>query len=226
MKKKIACFGCSITGGVYLGKEPRESWPLQLSYRLPNVEIYNFGLQGTSVLYTINMIERVKDTLNPDLIITQIANPVRLTFYDFDFQFHPYKDLSKMSNNYYAIPYDIKGVYPINGIVGKKEKKEIYSNKEKLIRYEILENLYKYLDDVNHFDVEYKTFALRIKSLSNFCFISKQPIRQINGLQEIPCIEKELGTENFLKFVVDKAYHFGETGTKWIAEWVMSHCNL
>ena len=224
-KKIVACFGCSITGGVYNGQEPRESWPLQLSLSRPDLIVYNFGLQGSSVLYTINMIEQAKKQLNPDLIIAQIANPVRITFYSPDFKLNVKRDLLKISENYHVIPANTDGIFPINGIIGKKEKREIQQDAEKLARYNLVENLYMLLEDENHFDVEYRALALRVESLSNFCFVHKEPVRVIEEIQHISCVGKTLGIK-FRELVIDKAFHFGEPGSQWIANWVADKLKL
>ena len=104
----IFCFGCSFTGGVYDGQELRESWPYQLSLSRPDLKIYNFGKQATSVLFSLNMIDQVSNQLKSDLVITQLTEPTRMTFYDPGFKLNLKEDLLQISDNYWVLPTSIK----------------------------------------------------------------------------------------------------------------------
>jgi hypothetical protein len=226
MSKIISCFGCSFTGGVFTDSELRESWPYQLSLARPDLTIYNFGKQATSVLFSLNMIDQVADQLNSDLIITQLTEPTRMTFYDKGFELNLEKDLLQISNNYWVLPMSIKGIWPFNGVSGKKQTKENFADPIRAEKYQILEKLMIMHEDQNHFDPEYRAFSHRAKSLSDLVFFHRKLYREVSGLENIPCVEKLLGTEKFLDLVVDKGFHFGTDGAKWISNWVIEELKL
>jgi hypothetical protein len=223
----IFCYGCSFTGGVYEGSELKESWPYRLSLMLPNSKVYNFGKQATSVLYSLNMIEQSTKHLKPDLILTQLTEPTRITFYDHDYSLNLDRDTIQLSNNYYSLKESINDkIYPVNAFSGKKQSKEIMEDSFRLERFKTYEKLVSMLDDINHFDPEYRAFYHRAVQLSNFVFFHRKLYREVPLLENVPCVEKELGTDNFLKFVVDKGFHFGKPGSEWIANWLYQKLHL
>ena len=222
----IFCFGCSFTGGVYDGQELRESWPYQLSLARPDLKIYNFGKQATSVLFSLNMIDQVSEQLKSDIIITQLTEPTRMTFYDPGFKLNLKQDLLQISDNYWVLPMSIKGIWPFNGVSGKKQTKENISHPSTAKKYQLLENLMVMHEDQNHFDPEYRAFFHRARSLSNLVFFHRKLYREVPGLENVPCIEKLLGTEKFLDLVIDKGFHFGTNGARWISNWVSKELKL
>lgn len=226
MSKIISCFGCSFTGGVFTGSEPRESWPYQLSLAKPDLTIYNFGKEATSVLFSLNMIDQVAHQLKSDLIITQLTEPTRITFYDKGFELNLEKDLLQISNNYLVLPMSTKGIWPFNGVSGKRQTKENLADPVKAEKYQIVEKLMLMHEDQNHFDPEYRAFSHRAKSLSDLVFFHRKLYREVPGLEDIACVEKLLGTEKFLKLVIDKGFHFGTDGAKWISNWVIKELKL
>jgi hypothetical protein len=226
MSKVICCFGCSFTGGVFIDSEPRESWPYRLSLSRPDLKIYNFGKQATSVLFSLNMIEQVSAQLQSDLIITQLTEPTRMTFYDPGFKLNLKQDLLQISNNYWVLPMSIKGVWPFNGVSGKKQTKENFADLKSAEKYQVLEKLMVMHEDQNHFDPEYRAFFHRANSLSDLVFFHRKLYREVPGLENIPCVEKLLGTEKFLDLVIDKGFHFGTDGANWISNWVIKELKL
>jgi hypothetical protein len=226
MSKVISCFGCSFTGGVFADTEPRESWPYQLSLARPDLTVYNFGKQATSVLFSLNMIEQVSEQLKSDLIVTQLTEPTRMTFYDPEFKLNLKQDLLQISKNYWVLPMSIKGIWPFNGVVGKRQTKENFSNPLTAEKYQLLKNLMVMHEDQNHFDPEYRAFSHRARSLSDLVFFHRKLYREVPGLENIPCVEKLLGTEKFLDLIIDKGFHFGTNGAKWISNWVIEELKL
>ena len=222
----IFCFGCSFTGGVYDGQELRESWPYQLSLSRPDLKIYNFGREATSVLFSLNMIEQVSAQLQSDLIITQLTEPTRMTFYDPGFKLNLKHDLLQISNNYWVLPMSIKGIMPFNGVSGKRQTKENFSNPSTAEKYQLLKNLMVMHEDQNHFDPEYRAFSHRARSLSNLVFFHRKLYREVPGLENIPCVEKLLGTKEFLRLSVAQGFHFGTDGARWISNWVTDELKL
>ena len=81
-------------------------------------------------------------------------------------------------------------------------------------------------EDQNHFDPEYRAFSHRAKSLSDLVFSHRKLYREVPGLENIPCVEKLLGTEKFLDLVIDKGFHFGTDGAKWISNWIIKELKL
>ena len=226
MSKVISCFGCSFTGGVFADTEPRESWPYQLSLARPDLTVYNFGKQATSVLFSLNMIEQVSKQLKSDLIVTQLTEPTRMTFYDPGFQLNLKQDLLQISDNYWVLPMSIKGIWPFNGVVGKRQTKENFADPVKAEKYQVLEKLMVMHEDQNHFDPEYRAFSHQAKLLSDLVFFHRKLYREVPGLENIPCMEKLLGTEKFLDLVIDKGLHFGTNGARWISNWVIEELKL
>ena len=225
-QKVIACFGCSFTGGVFDSSEPRQSWPYQLSLSRPDLKVYNFGKQATSVLFSLNMIDQVSDQLKSDLVITQLTEPTRMTFYDPGFKLNLKQDLLQISDNYWVLPISIKGIWPFNGVSGKRQTKENFSNPSTAEKYQLLKNLMIMHEDQNHYDPEYRAFSHRAISLSDLVFFHRKLYREVPGLENVPCVEKLLGTEKFLDLVIDKGFHFGIDGAKWISTWVVDKLKL
>jgi hypothetical protein len=226
MSKVISCFGCSFTGGVFTDSELRESWPYQLSLVRPDLKIYNFGREATSVLFSLNMIEQVSVQLQSDVIITQLTEPTRMTFYDPGFKLNLKHDLLQISNNYWVLPMSVNGVWPFNGVSGKKQTKENFADPKSAEKYQVLEKLMVMHEDQNHFDPEYRAFFHRADSLSDLIFFHRKLYREVPGLEDIACVEKLLGTEKFLELVIDKGFHFGQSGSEWIANWVLGKLKL
>lgn len=222
----ILTFGCSFTGGVYEGQELRECWPYQLSLLMPNIKIYNFGRQATSVLYTINMLEQAASQIESNMVISQLTEPTRMTFYDPEFRLDVNKHLVQLTNNYFVLKANIDQIHPINAFSGKKQSKEIMKDSFRLERFKTYEKLVSMLDDINHFDPEYRAFYHRAVQLSDFVFFHRKLYREVPLLENVPCVEKELGTDNFLKFVVDKGFHFGQSGSEWIANWQIGRAHV
>ena len=226
MSTVISCFGCSFTGGVFTDSEPRESWPYQLSLARPDLKVYNFGKQATSALFSLNMIEQVSDQLQSDLVITQLTEPTRMTFYDPGFKLNLEQDLLQISDNYWVLPMSIKGIMPFNGVSGKRQTKENFSNPSTAEKYQLLKNLMVMHEDQNHFDPEYRAFSHRARSLSDLVFFHRKLYREVPGLENIPCVEKLLGTKEVLRLSVDKGFHFGTDGAQWISNWVIEELKL
>ena len=226
MSKVISCFGCSFTGGVFTDSELRESWPYQLSLVRPDLKIYNFGREATSVLFSLNMIEQVSVQLQSDVIITQLTEPTRMTFYDPGFKLNLKHDLLQISNNYWVLPMSVNGVWPFNGVSGKKQTKENFADPKSAEKYQVLEKLMVMHEDQNHFDPEYRAFFHRADSLSDLIFFHRKLYREVPGLEDVACVEKLLGTEKFLELVIDKGFHFGQPGSEWIANWVLEKLKL
>jgi hypothetical protein len=226
MSKVISCFGCSFTGGVFIDSEPRESWPYRLSLARPDLKVYNFGRQATSVLFSLNMIDQVSDQLKSDLFITQLTEPTRMTFYDPGFKLNLEQDLLQISDNYWVLPMSIKGIWSFNGVSGKKQTKENFADPKSAEKYQVLEKLMVMHEDQNHFDPEYRAFFHRANSLSDLVFFHRKLYREVPGLEDIACVEKLLGTEKFLELVIDKGFHFGQSGSEWIANWVLGKLKL
>jgi hypothetical protein len=225
-QKVIACFGCSFTGGVFDSCEPRQSWPYQLSLARPDLKVYNFGRQATSVLFSLNMIDQVSEQLKSDLVITQLTEPTRMTFYDPGFKLNLEQDLLQISDNYSVLPMSIKGIWPFNGLSGKRQTKENLSNPATAEKFQFLKNLMVMHEDQNHFDPEYRAFSHRARSLSDLVFFHRKLYREVPGLENVPCVEKLLGTEKFLDLVIDKGFHFGIDGAQWISNWVVDKLKL
>ena len=226
MSKVISCFGCSFTGGVFTDSELRESWPYQLSLVRPDLKIYNFGREATSVLFSLNMIEQVSVQLQSDVIITQLTEPTRMTFYDPGFKLNLKHDLLQISNNYWVLPMSVNGVWPFNGVSGKKQTKENFADPKSAEKYQVLEKLMVMHEDQNHFHPEYRAFFHRADSLSDLIFFHRKLYREVPGLEDVACVEKLLGTEKFLELVIDKGFHFGQPGSEWIANWVLEKLKL
>ncbi len=216
----IFCFGCSFTGGVYDGEELRESWPYRLSINFPKYKIYNFGRQATSVLFSINMIEQSTAQLKSNIILTQLTEPTRMTFYDDGFRLNLQQHVVQLTDNYFVLKHNINEIHPVNAVSGKKQMKEVIADPARHEKYKTFEKLIAMHDDFNHFDPEYRSFFYRAQSLSNKVFFHRKLLREVPGLESIDCVEKLMGTEKFLDLVVDKGFHFGQSGAEWIADWL------
>ena len=74
--KTINCFGCSFTQGVC---KNLHTWPKALAEKLPSYKIVNYGSGGTSVLWSIYLMEKFSKP--DDIAIFQVTNSRRFTFW-------------------------------------------------------------------------------------------------------------------------------------------------
>jgi hypothetical protein len=75
----ILCLGCSYTAGM---PDDYYSWSEFLATERPSDNVYNLAIGGSSLLFSIYLLEQFKEELNPDVIIFQITHPYRFTGFD------------------------------------------------------------------------------------------------------------------------------------------------
>jgi len=210
----IVCLGCSFTSGT-THDEP--NWVTSLAKKHPEHTFFNLALAGSSILYSIWILEEFLKTNKPDLIIFQLTHEGRVTYYK-DQELDARGVFSFMNTvdnyNYIRFPYHL--VSCINYGTLNKDK----SHKHPLIteQLHIAEMYYSYFSKSKMFDVEHRAFVHYAKSMADVCFYHKDAGNNVDG---IITIEKVLGTEKFKEFVIDgPGNHFGQDGCDWQADFI------
>lgn len=102
MKPRIYIFGCSFSQGV--PESDWISWASEFSKLVPNYDVYNFAVAGTSELFHIHILKQVCKIKKPnDIIIFQLTSMRRLTWWNnfnaFDYIQHHEDNLYKLNNS-------------------------------------------------------------------------------------------------------------------------------
>ena len=97
----IATFGCSYTEGI-TGSD--YNWPAELAMLNNNFEIYNCAKSGTSVDYSLHVLENFLKIKTPDIVLFQVTTPHRFTYIT-NTESNIF-EIKKYSENYYK--FDIK----------------------------------------------------------------------------------------------------------------------
>jgi hypothetical protein len=213
---KVVCVGCSFTAGT---KPNNPNWVRSLSKLHPEHEFHNLALAGSSLLYSIWILEEFLKYNKPDLIIFQITNEGRLTYYKDDdidrrgtFSFMN----SEGNYNYIFFPYNLVSCVHY-GTLGKDR-----SCGHPLIdeQQQIAKLYYTHLSRKKIFEVEHRALVTHVKKISDVCFYHND--REDNDT-DIISIEKSLGTTRFRSFVEDDGDHFGQSGSDWQAEFISNN---
>lgn len=188
----IVCVGCSFTAGM---PDSYYSWPEQLANLRPNNTVYNLGVGGASLLFSIYILDKFLKTTKADKIIFQITHPHRFTSIDETFSID---DSLKRENNYVRIdPYirshqNIMTVTPGDVTMRWSKVYEKIKFARQYYRY--------YSKDLGN--LEHSFLIDAIKNRCNFYF----------EYNEIPETAREQ--------TIDDAGHFNTQGHNIIAEWI------
>lgn len=198
--KVINVYGCSWSHGI---KEDNfESWVIELGRLLPDYQINNYALTGSSIAFSCWMLEK---TFNADAIsIFQCTMPGRFSYWK-DFNLKKYQ-INKRDNvicftNDVPVTRMLAGQFQDND---KKFHKEYYSRLTKELEL-----------------IEWKSYVNLSLKKSSYVFTHR--FHEVNNqIAEIDNIGNILGETLYKKYINDNdGFHFGTTGQKWQAEFIV-----
>ena len=226
---KLAIFGCSWTCGVplswseqitsqkYKSNIPQEdfiNWTRELGKLDKSLEIYNYSIPGTSIDFSLGMLERYLKNPYCDYVIFQATRPYRYTYWsqDFDETAH----FKKYEPNVNQFDYSILDYVTI--VDHHNDKNKIWN----FLNNPDQENQYvkKYFTNTSNemFENKYNAIVSYVKDKVDICF-SHERNRLTNSVQET------LGDEIFENYWMDEGKHFGIKGTQWQATWILDQIN-
>jgi hypothetical protein len=189
----IICLGCSFTAG--MPENGYYSWAEKLSYIRPNDNIYNLSLGGSSILFSLYMLQEIKKKVTADFIIFQITQPYRYTSIgDFNFE----SAILTKTQNYTRLDPEVRLKQNILTVTTGSARYQWTTNKE---RVKFSQNYYRnYSRELG--DIEYDIYKKHIKENSNFCFNYKEIIEEAKSK------------------TIDNGGHFNNEGHDLIAGWI------
>ena len=234
---KIAVIGCSWSFGVKRDwslriskpidhhKIPNEdyvSWVRELGKLNPKWEITNFSLPGASIFFCASMLERVNSSKEFDLVIFQATTPARLVYWNNDiFQNSIWTNVEP--NVKCGTEENLKNITMVN-IHGQQNTiaEEVFNFRKKSAKFEenkFVQSYYKRISD-DMFQSEYRILCDWAKNNSNI-FFSHLDYKFLN----CDTVEGALGETKFKEYSVDGGSHFGYTGSRWQACWILDKIN-
>jgi len=219
----IICLGCSWTAD-----RNGLSWPRELASECPDHTVFNFAWSGTSVLFSLYMLEKtLSSKLKVDKIIFQITSDARVTLYK-DFKFDIDKMMLKDSENYYKLK-DNDNFWAITPSLDFN----VYKTSSNHLKWKFIESFsksyYSGFEQTMHFDLEYKIQCDYIKRKSDLCFFHKGQITADLDFtpKNIVSIYNEINNEQLWQsFLCDEGSHFNKNGCRWQAERIKEILNL
>ena len=207
-RPRIFCVGCSFTSGV--PDTNFASWTSSFANLLPEYEVYNLGIPGTSINFHSWLIKSIP-RLPGDIIIHQVTTQGRLTSWEkFDVI-----ERSIISNN----------IKKLSDAVIDKIKTITYATPfEKTSADTKLASLYfNYLSDtaiLTQFENDLKS----TEGIADYTYYHLNPIPGTdNKIIEYDSFLKTLGNDNFKELEGDNYKHLNKKGCDRLAEWVYTN---
>lgn len=187
----IVCLGCSYTAGM---PDSYYSWPEKLADLRPKDTIYNLAVGGSSLLFSIYILEQIQKLINVDKIIFQITNPHRHT----TFEEIKIEDSLIQNNNYIRLDPEIRRKQKILTITPANTKGKWTNDKEK-VNWSL--TFYKhYSKELG--TLQHNIFVNYVKDISTISFAHSQT-------------PKDAQTN-----IIDNSGHFNNIGHDIIADWI------
>ena len=218
--KNVNVFGCSQSAGVKdfqiiypNGKKHPASWVFYLSQMHPNVTFYNYGVPGTSLVFSCHNYDHLKH--NADVNIIQMTGPYRFTYHNITLD--PYViPLEQLSDNYYAFTdwdYWKENFFTTTNAHPSKP--------------DWLNSYYEYKPEA-HDLIENISIMRNYGEQADFAFSHAKMFKHNYEYlkPKVPCILNSIDDNTYESYKCDKPGHFNEEGLKFMANWVNSHVNL
>jgi|SRR5210317_51014 len=226
---KIAVFGCSWTYGVpiewsqkitsskYQHNIPNNdfvNWTRELGKLDSSLEIYNYAVPGTNIEFSLGMLERYLKNPYCDITVFQATRPYRYTYWEqnFDEKLHfkkfeenVYQFSESLLNHVTIVDHHEDNNSILDLIKHTDSDSKYVKNYFKNTSYEMFENTYRAV-------LEY------VNRNTDICFAHESN-------QYITNIEDILGNDTFNNYCCDIGKHFGHTGAKWQAKWLLDKIN-
>jgi len=203
--KTINCFGCSFTQGVC---KNLHTWPKALAEKLPSYKIVNYGSGGTSVLWSIYLMEKFSKP--DDISIFQVTNPRRFTFWKD--QLKVKKFLKQVTENYWAFDVDIQNYYTqINtGILDDLSHKN----------YELARKIYLNANK-KYFQTSYRAEVDYASRLADFVFAHQNfHYTWLPESQNLISYQEQLSSKEWKDSAIDSGGHFSKEASIKQSEWI------
>jgi hypothetical protein len=205
----INVYGCSWTHGIQ--EDNFDSWVTELGKLLPNYQINNYAVQGSSIAFSCWMLEK---TFNSSAItIFQCTMPARFSYWEnFDFEKYQFKK----NNNVTCFSNDI----PVKRIlVGMKSDDKTKGHVNNTSVKKFMKEYYSRLTDPLLL-IEWKSYIEFAAKRSSYIFTHK-PHEINNHVSNLDNIGNILGEKIYVEFIQENDnYHFGLAGQKWQADFV------
>lgn len=216
----ILCLGCSWTAGV---NEQPYNWVTALSNIMPENTFYNCSQAGSSLLYSIWVMEeflaKAKQDGVPikiDKIIFQVTNEGRLTYYHDYENFDINKWIITKADNLFNLEVDWQNLAVINYGTLLPENQSPNHNKWKSI-HSFAAQYYSRLTRNMHFDLEHRALIEYIRPKVDLMFMHK---KDDIGIPNITAIQDILGDHLFNGYCIDGGSHFNIAGANWQANYI------
>jgi len=221
---KIAIFGCSWTHGVGT-VENYLNWPELFAQRLPEHDIRNYALAGTSINFHIYLLRWVKQHDPADLYIFQLTRPERFTYWKDKQNWNDYLIEERLAN-YRSFGDNIKV------IVEQDENKNVLYHRVGRLVIQLINqssnltttpdmiNLAKsYYSHVNDeaFQNEWDIASEYVMQHTDWCY--QQTEGEYRKRTHIPCWEDILGEKQCKEYWAQGS-HMGREGLQVTADWV------
>jgi hypothetical protein len=185
----IVCLGCSYTAGM---PDDYYSWPEMLAQLRPDDNIYNLAVGGSSLIFSLHMLELFKKDLVADIVIFQITNPHRHTF------FKNLKLNFNQNKNYFRLSPNIRKEQNILTVT-PADTTDTWSSISQKISF--AKTYYKFYSPTLG-DLNFNILKEKTKTVSDFSFV----------YNDIPA-EAQLNT-------LDEAGHLNANGHNIVANWI------
>lgn len=224
---KIAVLGCSWSAGIprdwsikqstpqqklLIPNEDFVSWPRELAKLNKDLEIHNYALPGSSLLFSIGILENIKQHF--DVIILQVTTADRYTSWAEKSNLDQH--LIDVEPNYKMFGYDVlKDVVIYDSHFNEKEVVNSYVSKDRENQFI---NYYYYRTTDEMFNLNHKVLVNYAKDHVDIIFAHRKSTL-------VESVEETLGTEAFENYFMDEGAHFGLEGCQWQAKWVLDKIN-
>lgn len=220
MNKNVNVYGCSQSAGVNdfqiiypNGKKHPASWVFYLSQRYPQHTFYNYGIPGTSLVFSCHNFDLFQD--RADVNIIQMTGPYRFTYHNITLD--PYTiPLEQLSDNYYAFTDWDFWKDNFTTVTNAQPNKPDWLNK-----------YYEYKPE-QHDMIENLSLMSHYGQLADFAFSHAKIFKHRHEFlkPKVPCILDSISDFTYESYKVDKPGHFNEEGLKFMSLWVDSYVNL
>jgi hypothetical protein len=198
---EIAIFGCSFSRGV-----PEVSnydcWPRHLAKAFPNVQIKNYAMSGSSLLYSLYALEKYKQQVRNAYTIFNITTPFRFDYIpqdtdlddfliDTDLPNYKQTDMNRLSDKITPFRYQ-------NCLFSNVQKPKEQRKFGKLLA--------KYFNDEMD-EIQWKACSIYANDHTDFTFFQ----RAYRSFPENFCVERDFGKKWYKKHSPDQ-YHLDSDG--------------
>lgn len=206
---KIATFGCSWTHG-----DSRASkyycWPMHLKTLIPDADISNYAVAGSSILWSVFQLQWVKKHNPADFYIFQMTRPERISYWNDNTDWLKHQENKNGINRYKTKVYEDLQIATIQTC---SQKADPCLNKNTI---KLAKNYYRVINN-EFFEQEYDLAVQYIKNNVDFYYMQTEGPER--GYNDILCLEYEFGYDYCRKHW-ESGTHFGMKGLQRTAEWV------